>query len=443
MFTATMTTQPAAAPRLFLALLTLGALAACGRDDADRPASAAATTASPSVADSIRIAPTGAASAVGAPAALRVDTIATGLEVPWGMAFAPDGRIFVTERAGRIRVIENGRLRETPLATLPVYATEPGVNPESGLMGIALAPDFATSGHIYVLGTFWRSDAARSRSIGARVMRRIGGLFSGGARWENRIYRLTARGADSVEARVIVDDLPGNYYHAGGGLEFGPDGMLYATIGDVLEPERAHDRDALAGKVLRYRPDGTVPDDNPFRGSPVYAMGLRNVQALAWHPRTGELFAADHGPSGMPQEQGRQDRDELNVIAPGGDYGWPEVAGLDSGAERYRRPIAVWTPAIVPSGMAFYTGPDPAWGGELFLGGLRGARLTRLTLAREPGAGWRVVAQDSALLAGAVGRIRALRMGPDGHIYFTTSNHDGRGTPRPSDDMLLRLVPVR
>ncbi|HKG94781.1 MAG TPA: PQQ-dependent sugar dehydrogenase, partial [Gemmatimonadaceae bacterium] len=339
--------------------------------------------------------------------------MATGLEVPWAMAFAPDGRIFVTERPGRIRVIENGRLRAEPWATLPVYAEDESIRPESGLMGIALAPDFATSGQLYIVGTFWKSESARAPSLPARAVRRIAGLFSSAAStpWENRVYRLTDRGGYGVDARVVVDDLPANYYHAGGGLAFGPDGMLYATIGDALHPDDAADRTSLAGKVLRYGPDGSIPADNPMPGSPVFALGLRNTQALAWHPRTGELFGADHGPSGMAQEGGRADRDELNVIAPAGDYGWPRVAGLDAGAGAYVRPIAVWTPAITPSGMAFYTGPEPAWAGSLFLGGLRGRRLTRLTLAREAGR-WRAAAEDS-LLAGAVGRIRAVRMGPD------------------------------
>lgn len=336
------------------------------------------------------------------------EVVATDLEVPWDLAFAPDGRTFVTERPGRIRVIEDGRLRAEPWAELDVAAVG-----EAGLTSIALAPDFASSGAVYVLGTF----------------RGAGGL-------ENRVVRLTDRGGEGTDARVVIDGMPADRIHAGSALEFGPDGLLYVTVGDATEPQLAQDRSSLAGKLLRYRPDGTPAPGNPL-GGPVYAMGLRNSQGLDWHP-SGELFAGEHGPSGLRWENGRTGDDELNRIVPGGNYGWPEVAGR-GGGERFVQPLAVWNPAIAPSGLAIYTGGDfPEWRGNAFLGALRGRQLRRVAL-QQGGGGWSVAGQE-ALFENELGRIRAVKMGPDGSLYFTTSNRDGRGDPGPEDDRVLRLV---
>jgi quinoprotein glucose dehydrogenase len=363
------------------------------------------------------------AGCAGAPSELRraetthgvaVDTVARGLDVPWGIAFAPDGRIFVSERAGRIRVVERGVLRPEPWAVLEVARRS-----EMGLMGIALAPDFARSGALYVVGTFDAGDDRR----------------------ENRVVRFTERGGRGVDPAVVVGGIPAARYHAGAALAFGPDGMLYLSTGDATSPWDAQDAGSLAGKVLRLRPDGGVPADNPVRGSPVYASGVRNPQGLAWHPDTGHLFAPDHGPTWLPQEWFRSGRDELNVVLPGGNYGWPEVAG-DLGGERFIRPLVEWTPAIAPGAMAFDRGAVfPAWRGNAFVAALRGEQLVRVVLQRAADArtGWRAVASEP-VLAGRLGRIRAVALGPDGHLYLTTSNRDGRGERRPGDDLLLRIV---
>lgn len=356
--------------------------------------------------------PTNLPAAVPTPG-VALDTVASGLQVPWDLAFAPDGRIFVTERTGRIRVIEGGVLRAEPWATLGVARRS-----EVGLMGIALAPDFAQSGHLYVVGTF----------------------HTAAKRIENRVYRLTERDGRGVEPRLVLAGIPAARFHAGGALRFGPDGMLYLTTGDAIDPGSSQDPASLGGKVLRILPDGGPPADNPVPGSYVYARGVRNPQGLAWEPRTGALFAPDHGPSRLPREWFRADRDELNVIRPDGNYGWPAAAG-DQGADEYVRPLIEWTPAIAPGAIAFYTGDAFPWRGNAFVAALKGERLIRIVLEPAPGSRteWRAVAAEP-LFQGDLGRIRAVVMGPDGHLYFTTSNRDGRGKASRGDDLLVRII---
>ena len=342
-----------------------------------------------------------------------VDTVASGLEVPWALAFAPDGRLFVTERVGRIRVIENGGLRQEPWATIPVAAQG-----EAGLMGIAVAPDFAVSRAIYVVATVGRGD----------------GLV-------NQVVRLTDENRVGVRPTVILDGIPAAVFHAGDAIAFGLDGMLYVATGDAREPSHAQDPASLAGKVLRIRPDGSIPNDNPTPGSRVFARGIRNMQGLMWLP-TGDAIGTDHGPSGFPNERFRQGRDELNVIPRGGNLGWPSVAGR-SQDRRFTPPLVDWSdPGIAPSGVAAYSGPHTPWVGSVFVAALKGEQLRRVVLARDTtvSTGWRTVS-DEPLFIGRFGRLRAVTMGPDGSIYLTTSNRDGRGSPRSGDDHVLRLRP--
>lgn len=373
--------------------------------------------------------------------AVSLDTVASNLEVPWSLDFAPDGRVFVTERAGRVRVIERGVLRVEPWAELPVFARDEQTRPESGLMGIALAPNFASSGHVFVVGTFWkRSQAPLPRTID-RLFRKVAGVFSARAAipYENRVYRLTDRGARGVDATLVIDDLPANYYHAGGALAFGPEGHLYVTVGEALASAFSNDPETGSGKILRYRADGSIPDDNPIPGSPVYALGLRNPQALAWHPEHKLLLTTEHGPSFLPHENGRAGKDELNQVTPGANYGWPAVAGRAEDT-RFVDPLVEWSPAIAPAGLAFYTGPYAQWRGNAFVGGLRGQQLRRVAFDSAAGAqGQLKVVQQEALLSQRIGRIRAVRMAPDGHLWITTSNRDGRGPSSARDDLILRV----
>lgn len=331
-----------------------------------------------------------------------VEVVATGLEVPWALAFAPDGRLFVTERPGRLRVIVDGRLRPTPVATLPVATSA-----ESGLMGLALDPQFARNGYLYVMYTY-RTQAGELR---------------------NRVARLTVRGDVAGDEQIVLDGIPGGVIHDGGRIAFGPDGKLYVTTGDASNGALAQDRRSLAGKILRINPDGTIPADNPFPGSPVFSYGHRNPEGIAWQPGTGTLFETEHGPVG---------NDEVNIIQAGQNYGWPDVSGR-GGTSRSVDPILVFTPSIAPAGAAFYEGDRLApWAGNLFFATLRGQHLHRVVLG---GPDQRAVIASERLFEGVYGRLRAVAVGPDGYLYVTTSNRDGRGNPAPDDDRILRIVP--
>ena len=334
----------------------------------------------------------GAASAWAQP---RVSVVAHGLEVPWALAFAPDGRLFVTERPGRIRVVREGKLDPEPVVTLP--AAHAG---EGGLMGLALDPSFAETSRAYVCYTAERS-----------------------GRLVNRVVALSLRDGQAREDRAVVDDIPGSSIHDGCRLKFGPDGKLYVTTGDAGDSRRAQRLDALNGKILRIDPDGSVPSDNPIKGSPVYSFGHRNVQGIAWD-RAGRLWASEHGPSGIPCCH-----DEINLVQPGRNYGWPHVYGK-AGDRRFVDPVVesgndTWA----PSGAAFL-------GEHLYVGALRGRCLLRVT----PNADG-TSAQVAKLLERSYGRLRDVVAGPDGALYVTTSNRDGRGTPASDDDRILRVEP--
>jgi aldose sugar dehydrogenase len=356
--------------------------------------------------------PDGAPPAVStAGSAPRTEVVASGLEAPWAFAFAADGRIFLTERAGRIRVIKDGVLEPEPWATVPVTARG-----EAGLMGIALAPDFESSGELLVVGTF---------EVNGDMV--------------NRVIRFTEREGRGESPVVLLDSLPSSRFHAGAALAFGPDSMLYITTGDAQDPGTAQDAESLAGKVLRYTRNLEIPPDNPVAGSPVFARGLRNTQSLAWNPE-GALFATEHGPSGFPNERLRRNQDELNVIVAGGNYGWPVVSGMSSD-RRFSAPLVEWTPAIAPAGIAVYTGDALPWRGNVIVAGLRGRQLRRVVVERS-GDGWRATGEE-ILFRNELGRLRAVGMGRDGHLYIATSNQDGRGTPAVGDDRILRVLPGR
>ena len=344
-----------------------------------------------------------AAEVVELPPDLGVETVVEGLEIPWDLAFTPDARILITERPGRIRVVEDGALQEAPYATIEVFHRS-----EAGLMGIALHPEFATNGYLYVCYTYREGRSTL-----------------------NRIARLTDRGDLADNHHVILDEIPGATRHDGCRIRFGPDGYLYATTGDATDPGLSQDLESLAGKVLRMGADGSVPPDNPFPGSLVYTWGHRNPQGLDWHPVTGDLFITEHGP---------ERDDEVNVLEPGENYGWPEVTGA-AGHPEYVDSTLALTPTVAIAGAAFVTGnrlPE-AWQGDLVFATLKSSHLQRVELEAPD---YRAVASRQTLFQGRFGRLRAVVMGLDGYLYFTTSNRDGRGSPRQGDDRLLRLGPL-
>ncbi len=338
-------------------------------------------------------------------AAAEVETVAGGLETLWAIAFAPDGRILVTERPGRIRVLKGGKLQQEPWAVLEVY--EVG---EAGLMGLALDPEFARNRFVYAAYTYYQK-----------------------GRMKNRLVRLREDPATGKGQRdkVLMDGVAANNNHNGGRVKFGPDGKLYWTTGDAQNTALAQNLSSLNGKILRLNPDGTIPADNPFADSPVYSYGHRNPQGLAWQPGSGRLYSTEHGPSGFMDCC----RDEVNLIEAGKNYGWPVIRGDETqrgmvAPVRHSGNRETWA----PGGAAFVT--RGAWAGSLLFTGLRGQSLYRLVPdPKDP----RKAVFFERLFSSQFGRLRDVAEGPDGRIYILTSNRDGRGSPAPDDDRVLRL----
>ncbi len=343
----------------------------------------------------------------------NVQLIASGLEAPWAVALAPDGRLFVTERPGRVRIVRlgaGGGLEARPWATVPARANP---DAERGLLGIALDPDFARNGFVYLYYSY---------------------AGPGGATL-NRLVRMHETNGAGIDETILLDNIPGSSNHDGGRIAFGPDGKLYVATGDGEQQARAQDPGSLGGKILRLEKDGSVPADNPIPGSRVYSLGHRNVQGLAFHPDTGVLYATEHGPSGFFPACCQ---DEVNRIEAGANYGWPIVTGKP-GDQRFRDPL-VWsgnTDTWAPSGAAFATRPGPLRGSLLF-SALRGVHLHRIVLTPDG----RGVAFEERLLVNQYGRLRDVYEISSGEFLILTSNRDGRGRPAPDDDRVL-LVTLR
>jgi glucose/arabinose dehydrogenase len=369
--------------------LVASTLASCGDDDGASPGpTTTATTAS------LAPGPTSGVATTVPPASSSVPrnydfaapgVAASGLDAPWGLAFLPDGSALVSERdSGRILQVTAGR----PATEVTVIEGVSHVA-ESGLLGLAVSPNYASDGFVYAY--FTTSD-------------------------DNRIVRFTLADPDNLE--VLVDGIDKAQFHNGGRLAFGPDGMLYATTGDATKRSNAQDPDSLNGKILRMTPDGAPPPDNPDPTSLVWSLGHRNVQGLAWDS-SGRLFAPEFGQDTF---------DEVNLIEPGANYGWPEVAGT-GGAPAYVDPLITWTTdESSPSGAAIS-------GDVLYVAALRGEGLWRIPITGD-GLGEPEVALDGA------GRIRTVAVAPDGALWVMTSNTDGRGDPGDDDDQILRFAPV-
>lgn len=344
-------------------------------------------------------------------ARFRVEIVASGLEVPWGFAFLPDGNLLFTERPGRVRIIENGKLRTEPI--FQVADVEP--SGESGLMDISLHPNFKENKFVYLAYAY--------RGDGKQV----------------KVVRYRFDGKTLTEPKSIIENIPAAPNHAGTRARFGPDGKLYVTTGDATDWNLAQKTDSLAGKTLRLNDDGGIPEDNPFVKDKsyrpeIYSIGHRNAQGLAWSV-DGLMFQTEHGPSGFEGKGGGAD--EVNLVERGKNYGWAEIYGALK-KDGMQAPLLEYSPACAPASALVYKGDKfPAFKGNLFFGCLRGARVTRVVLSDR-----NVVSQEN-LLEGKFGRIREVGESADGFIYFSTSNRDGRGSPAEDDDKILRLVPVK
>jgi len=313
-------------------------------------------------------------------------TVARGLQAPWGLAFLPDGSALVSERDTE-RVLLVGA--DGAVRTVGRVRGVDGTG-EGGLLGLAVSPDFAADRQVFA-------------------------YFTAGN--ENVVARLTFDGRRLSKQRRILSGIPGGPIHNGGRIGFGPDGFLYVGTGEAGRTDLSQRRGSLGGKILRITADGEPAPGNPFPGSPVYSLGHRNVQGLAWDER-GQLWAAEFG---------QNEWDELNRIEPGGNYGWPQVEGR-GGDDRFIDPVRQWrTDVASPSGIAVA-------GDSVFMAGLRGARLWQIPIAEGR------VGRPRALFTERYGRLRTVVAAPDGSLWLTTSNRDGRGSPRAGDDRILRLV---
>ncbi|MFI5938633.1 PQQ-dependent sugar dehydrogenase [Actinoplanes sp. NPDC051494] len=356
-----------------VALLTLGAIAACDSgNNAGEPVPASpravASSTAPSAAD-------------GTPDLGAAEQVAQGLDVPWGLAFLPGGDALVAERdSGRILRVSGTQV--VPFLTVPGVAAQG----EGGLLGLAVSPDDA---FVYAYYT---------------------------AEQDNRIARFRLDGGGDPE--IVFEGIAKAGNHNGGRIAFGPDGMLYVGTGDAAQTDRSQDPSSPNGKILRLTPTGDPAPGNPAAGSPVYSLGHRNVQGLAWDAE-GRLFAAEFG---------QNELDKLNLIEAGHNYGWPEIEGKgDTNGGKYTNPLVAWpTDDASPSGIAIA-------GGTVYIAALRGERLWTVPLTGD------TVGEPKAQLTGAYGRLRTVEVAPDGALWLTTSNTDGRGDTRDGDDRILRF----
>jgi len=348
--------------------------------------------------------------------AVRLTTITEGLDRPWGLAFLPDGRMLVTERSGRMRVVgRDGRLDPAPVAGLPRV----DAHGQGGLLDVVLHPRYRDNGWVY--WSYVQRDA--DGDSGTEVAR--GRLAGGPGAWRMQDVEVVFRMAPKSSSG----------FHFGSRLVFDRDGLLYVTLGDRGDMARAQKLDDHAGKILRLTDDGRPAPGNPFASNTkakpeIYSLGNRNVQGAALHPKTGVLWANEHGPQGG---------DELNAIRAGANYGWPVItygvnyvsgSKIGEGTEKpgMAQPVKHWVPSPALAGLAFYDGDRfPRWRGDVLMGALRGQSLVRVRLDGEK------FVEDEFMLQGAVPRLRDVRIGPDGYVYLLTDVPNGA---------ILRLEPA-
>ncbi|MCH2288047.1 MAG: PQQ-dependent sugar dehydrogenase [SAR324 cluster bacterium] len=326
-------------------------------------------------------------------AEVKVETVADNLKIPWELVFAPDGRIFFTERDGNLWVIENESMEL--VATFPASHTS-----EGGLLGLALDPEFEKNNFLYLYQTYFDFELHH-----------------------NKVVRYTVSNNQLTDEQILIDKIPGAVWHDGGRIKFGPDEKIYITTGDSTNANLSQKIDSLAGKILRINADGTIPSDNPFESSPVFSYGHRNPQGIDWN-ENGILVSSEHGPSG---EKGYA-HDEINVIEPGKNYGWPVIVG-DSNNLKYTNPIlhsgdVTWA----PSGLLYYDSDKiPEWKGMFLVAALRGQHVMVMDLDLENNR----VNSVEKIFQDEYGRLRDLVQSPDGDVFVLTSNGD--------NDKILRV----
>jgi aldose sugar dehydrogenase len=326
-----------------------------------------------------------------------IRTIAQNLDVPWAIDIAVDNRIFFTEKPGRLGMIHaNGTLANEPVVN--IHTEDIG---EAGLMGLALHPNFTQNHLMYVYHTYAKN----------------GGLY-------NKVLMLTEKNNKIVNSKIILDGIPASDSNNGGRIKFGPDGKLYVSTGDSETPELAQNTKSLAGKLLRLNDDGTIPDGNPIPESPVYSYGHRDIQGFAWHPITKKLYASEHGPAG---------NDEVNIIEPGSNYGWPiEVCNhsTSSAPIRFETPEYCFNPEIAPSGLTIAASNKLGYQNDILFTTLRGSHLHHIDLETR--------IQDNVLVG--YGRLSEVVEAHDGSLYVLTSNRNAIGIGNANDDHILQII---
>lgn len=330
----------------------------------------------------------------------EIKVIAENLYVPWAVDISDEGKLYFTERSGAIRIIEDGKLNSEPLITFSAPFISKG---EGGLMGIVLDPKYSQNHYMYVMHSYGE-----------------------GNKIYNRVVRLLENNNRASVDLILLDKIPGGQIHNGGRLKIGSDQKLYITTGDSGNSELAQDPKSIAGKILRIELDGKIPKDNPITNSPVYSLGHRNPEGLAWNSKN-VLYESEHG---------QLAHDEINIIKPGANYGWPLVQGNEEPTE-----VMVEKPLIhsgeetwAPSGITFVNqGP---WQGKLLVANLRGQQLLAISL----NGNGTVVKNVEKYFKNEYGRLREVVQGKDGSIYLTTSNRDGRGNPDKADDRIIQLI---
>ena len=326
-----------------------------------------------------------------------IRTIAQNLDVPWAIDIAVDNRIFFTEKPGRLGMIHaNGTLASEPVVN--IHTEDIG---EAGLMGLALHPNFTQNHLMYVYHTYAKN----------------GGLY-------NKVLMLTEKNNKIVNSKIILDGIPASDSNNGGRIKFGPDGKLYVSTGDSETPELAQNTKSLAGKLLRLNDDGTIPDDNPIPESPVYSYGHRDIQGFAWHPITKKLYASEHGPAG---------NDEVNIIEPGSNYGWPiEVCNhsTSSAPIRFETPEYCFNPEIAPSGLTIAASNKLGYQNDILFTTLRGSHLHHIDLETR--------IQNNVLVG--YGRLSDIVEAHDGSLYVLTTNRNAIGIGNANDDHILQII---